>query len=701
MNVSIYNCNNIEKGEIQIEAGKLNIKFAVNGSGKSTIVKAISSTVLSEDLGYLQPFDLIDEEGNVKVPKVNISEKIKKIAIFNDDYIDRYVFRKDELLENSFDVFVKTPKYDEHMEDISELLLEIRDVFQKDTELGNLLDNFEQFINSFGKALNGYSKSSEIGKSIGLGNKIANIPNNLTIYSAFLNDLDIGSKWVKWHKEGNIFLHLSENCPYCSIKLEERIELIQEIDSNFDNKYIDTLNKVLVNTNFLSRYFTSETNHILNDIKNNKEGITKEQIDYIKRLKIEVDDLYKKIKSLREIGFYTLYNVDKIKELLEDKQINLILYNHLNTNLMKLRINKINRSLKKVINKASILQGKINIQKKNILETIKKNKQEMNEFLSSAGFKYSVDIIQGEGKLYRLILKHVSSENQIENVTNHLSYGEKNVFALLMFKYQTIKEKSDFIILDDPVSSFDKHKKYSIMNMLFRGRCSFRNITTLMLTHDLEPVIDLIYTLKRIFEPLPTAFFIYNSNGKMSEKIINNEDIKSAISMFKYNVMNSKNIVSKLIYFRRMVECLNDKSEVWELLSNLFHMGRDIPKVLDSNNTLIDMDVTEVKLATKKIRKLIKRFKYDPVYKIIKDKKRMIELYKNTSCGYEKVQIYRIIFDGDLEQGSSLKKFIDETFHIQNDYLFQLNPLEFEYVPYYILDICDTKINDYENSLVS
>jgi len=52
----------------------------------------------------------------------------------------------------------------------------------------------------------------------------------------------------------------------------------------------------------------------------------------------------------------------------------------------------------------------------------------------------------------------------------------------------------------------------------------------------------------------------------------------------------------------------------------------------------------------------------------------MIELYHGSLSGFEKVQIYRIIKDGDMERGSAMKKYVDETFHVQNDYLFQLNP---------------------------
>ena len=41
MNIEIRNCNNIDSAAISIAEGKLNIKFAPNGTGKSTIARAI------------------------------------------------------------------------------------------------------------------------------------------------------------------------------------------------------------------------------------------------------------------------------------------------------------------------------------------------------------------------------------------------------------------------------------------------------------------------------------------------------------------------------------------------------------------------------------------------------------------------------------------------------------------------------------
>jgi wobble nucleotide-excising tRNase len=40
--------------------------------------------------------------------------------------------------------------------------------------------------------------------------------------------------------------------------------------------------------------------------------------------------------------------------------------------------------------------------------------------------------------------------------------------------YETLSKNSDLIILDDPISSFDKNKKYAILQMLFRETLSFK-----------------------------------------------------------------------------------------------------------------------------------------------------------------------------------------------------------------------------------
>ena len=64
---------------------------------------------------------------------------------------------------------------------------------------------------------------------------------------------------------------------------------------------------------------------------------------------------------------------------------------------------------------------------------------------------------------------------------------------------------------------------------------------------------------------------------------------------------------------------------------------------------------------------------------------------------YEKLQLYRIIMTsnnskGEIKNNEIIEKFVDETYHIENDYLFQLNPQEFDMIPDYIVNMCNETI---------
>ena len=103
MNINIKNCNNIENAEITIEKNCLNIKYGMNGTGKSTIAKAIENR---EQLSELKTF------GSEMEPEINISESIAKVEVFNNDFINRIIFNGSQVIENAFEVFVKTEEYD-------------------------------------------------------------------------------------------------------------------------------------------------------------------------------------------------------------------------------------------------------------------------------------------------------------------------------------------------------------------------------------------------------------------------------------------------------------------------------------------------------------------------------------------------------------------------------------------------------------
>ena len=152
-----------------------------------------------------------------------------------------------------------------------------------------------------------------------------------------------------------------------------------------------------------------------------------------------------------------------------------------------------------MLQKAGELQGKINIQKRLINRLVDKNKTAINEFLRNAGYKYKVDLREDEGGKHRLKLIHLDIDNEVKDVKSCLSYGERNAFALVLFMFDALNVQTDLLVLDDPISSFDKNKKYAMLDMLFRRGNSLRGKTVLLLSHDFEPIVDMVYHHHRRF----------------------------------------------------------------------------------------------------------------------------------------------------------------------------------------------------------
>ena len=111
------------------------------------------------------------------------------------------------------------------------------------------------------------------------------------------------------------------------------------------------------------------------------------------------------------------------------------------------------------------------------------------------------------------------------------------------------------------------------------------------------------------------------------------------------------------------------------------------------------MTEEEISQATETIRAKLPEFDYAEAYQKTQDTDAMLDIYRNSGSNYEKLQIYRIIFC-ENSGNAVVKKFVNETFHIENDFLFQLNPRKYDTVPRYIIEECDKDIAIYEDALV-
>jgi wobble nucleotide-excising tRNase len=252
--------------------------------------------------------------------------------------------------------------------------------------------------------------------------------------------------------------------------------------------------------------------------------------------------------------------------------------------------------------------------------------------------------------------------------------------------YECLTRNPDLVVLDDPISSFDKNKKFAILEMLFRGKERFQGRTVLMLTHDIEPIIDLIKNLSHTFQPTPQASFLKSRSGVISEIPITKADVSSFAQICSDNISNLTDDLIKSIYLRRYYEIIDNKSLEYNLLSNLLH--KRTQPIIKSNGNQTPMSPQEINDATTKIRDKINLFDYQKLLVKVKDKSTMIEAYKVAGNNYEKIQLFRII-NNESHDNDVIKKYINESFHIENEYIMQLNPHKYDYVPEHIIFECD------------
>lgn len=686
--VNVVNCNNITHGAVAIEDNRLNIKYAINGTGKSTVAKAIEYAASHDDSGLrsLTPYSSIGMTDATLLPHVDGLTEDVRIAVFNEEYVNQYVFMEDELVKNSFDIFVKTPRYEQLRDEINGLVSSIRSMFDNTPELESLLSDLSEFITCFGNnARTGISASGALAKGLSKGNLIRNIPAGLEEYSEFLQ-AEKNSSWLKWQATGREFMEISDKCPFCARDIAPQRDKIEQVKNEYDAKTVEHLSKILALFDRLGHYFSEETNENVRRITMSVTGLSTEQKSYLVQVKNDVEIVLKKLQALKRIGFDSLKDVDALAIEIEDKKIDLGFLPHLNTPFTADKVSIVNTAIDNLMTVVGNLQGAINRQKAEIRRTIDKYSEEINSFLRNAGYSYTVLIEEAADHSYKLKLRFGEEESTISGVKSHLSYGERNAFALVLFMYQAIYNQANLIVLDDPISSFDQNKKFAILDMLFIRGNSLRGRTVLMLTHDFEPVIDAIYNHPSFFDGTPKATFMENDFGELRETPITKDDIQSSIQVAKANIQSLDNGIIKAIYLRRLVEITEGKAAAWHLLSNLIHK-RSIPVIGDDL-----MDAESVRVATDRIREDIDDFDYAVLCSYAQDDANLIALYDAAQSNYEKLQVYRMLFD-PAHEDHVIRKFLNETYHIENDYLFQLNPIRYNTIPNYIIAECDRAID--------
>lgn len=697
MEIKIKNCNNIDEATIQIESGRLNIKYGINGTGKSTISKAIELAVSENgDISKLLPFKHVGKPSTQEnSPHVSGLESVSSVLVFNEEFVNQIVFRKEEIVDNSFEIFIKTKDYDSKMAEIDKLIIDIKETFSKNEQIEKVLNDLMQLSEAFGKPNKngGIAASSGVMKGIGKGNPIENVPTGLESYKPFL-EADNNIKWIKWQTEGNQFLELADDCPYCASAIPDRKETIQSVSETYNSTDVQHLNKLIVAMEGLGEYFSDSTKALIQEMLKNKGSLSPEQKKLLEEIRDQIVALKNRLSILKNMDYFILKSDSDVEQKIKSMRIEIGSFPHMDSMETRGILEKINNSLDRVLENVGKLKGQINIQKAWIEKTIKNNKREINEFLDNAGYSYHVDI-EEEDNAYKMKLKHSDAEAAISDSTNHLSYGEKNAFAVILFMYSCLSKNPDLIVLDDPISSYDKNKKFAIINRLFNEENSYKGKTVLMLTHDFEPIVDMKKTLSRKFQPSPNTSFLSNSNGVLQETAIEKADILTFSQLCKNNIDNNTNDIIKCIYLRRYYETLGTKENEYNLLSSLVH--HRLAPTYDMKGEYL-MSQTDIEQATKDILTFIPSFDYNSILAVITDKIKMRSLYDEASNNYEKLQIFRMRSPYGKHGVEEVDKYINETYHIENEYIMQLDPSKYEVVPHYLILKCNESLSKEQNA---
>lgn len=242
----------------------------------------------------------------------------------------------------------------------------------------------------------------------------------------------------------------------------------------------------------------------------------------------------------------------------------------------------------------------------------------------------------------------------------------------------------------------------------FYSRDSFKEKTVLMLTHDFQPIIDYVhgnfFTRYGLITPVH-ASFIQNIEGSICESPITMNDLKNTVELTKDIVMSSNaSMAVKIVNLRKYVELTKPEfgtSAIYEVLSNVIH-GRQNPIYKDGQE--ISADVLEQGM--REVSQYIPNKSYTD---LINGTSTEILISSMSSDDlYHRIISIRLLFERVEGTLSLLRKkypaackFVNETNHVENDYIYQLDPRKYFGIPNYYLQQIENFIQENKETILA
>ncbi len=622
------------------------------------------------------------------------------ISIFDSHYVSQYVYQPDSLIKDAFEVLIRSKEYDEAKKNIDDALDTIRttikgrqDIIDLQTQIGLLIGTIK-FTSNNKIAKRGGAKGILEGKGA-----YFNPPAELSELKTFFEE-DSVSKWAAWRLSGYEQFGAKGRCPYCSTGDTEKSEIINKVfTESFDKSSVETAAAVIKSLDGLKPYLSEEKITELISLFGVKDDL-KVLETQLTKLRAEANYLHERLTAIVSFNGSSVDRdniVDLESNLLNMKVDFRAIDVYFISELTKSAMGTVNSEIDSLLGKVGVLKGEIGKYNKFIQDKIKDRKEDINDFLNLAGFKYTFDVeVDGENSA-KALLKFIlpdGNPGDVQSPGSHLSWGEKHSFALILFMFDAIRNDTKLVILDDPISSFDNNKKYAIINRLFRtgerGN-SFYERTVLMLTHDFEPVIDYIQTNSGRQTPSSVcANYFENKGGELNcTPIRKNDDLMSSVLLLKELASDTNiDMAARIGCLRKFIEHQykepQSNSEAYNILSSLIH-GRSVPT--RDKEGKVYLSTEEVAVGTSYIKEFITDYNYDEILAFCTPQN-LLSRYVTENSAYIKMLILRAYTEQDSDArerlrsyNDVLRKYIDETYHIENDYLYSLDVRRFNIVP--------------------
>lgn len=685
MKVKIKNLGILDEGLLDVKENVLNIKYGLNGIGKSTVARALKIANVNGDLTNMAKY------GTGIIPTVQMSQSFDDVAIFNDEYIEEYLFKED-LANNSYEIFVNTNEYRSAVAELDAKFDKLLGYISS-ANLNEIVDRYTVFINAIGVKAGGtkINQSSRIYKSMKAVSVSNHLDDNTSRYEPYLADAN-SNKWLGWFRDGKNYIH-DNMCPFCIRQLPDSYnassKALLEIIKETDLKHRIEMSGIISN---VTKYVSVEDANTITEIFKDGTIGENEQNKLIKirdNITLEMNKLETLIGLNRKV-VKDYFERKKLDSFLDNLKINLDHFAQIRDEERE-KLKKINDEIDNIINDTNNLNRITSNFAHKINYIIKGREDKINEFLTMAGIPYEVEINYVDSEKCLTRIKPKNTNISIENKEYALSYGEKNTISLFLFALDAV-QKNKLIILDDPVSSFDNNKKYAIYYYLFAGSDAIlKGKTVILFTHYFDLIIDFTFNNALANCCKGSCAYLQNINGVLKENGISKDHITSTLEYWKSEAKNvEKSKAIRLANLRRYQEYADpDKCDAYNMLSSLEKL-RACPTNGKSRNAE-RMNDNEMESANEYIKKIADDFEYTKWLEELDDEDNIISWYERAESGVEKLQIARLFLNktSTKPHNKILNSYITEVYHVENNEMMMLPQKDYETIPKYILDICD------------